>query len=623
MPLPTPPLRSSRPLTIGVLTAWLNGTTEINLWHGVADRALESKVNLICFSEESLTGVNNTKLRKTFFSISLKEDEAALIVFNSLPWALEEAISVDIDFWDQFLDHVAMHRWTLLTAERDITPATSAPEIYHRRIRRQWWDDRPILPTTKFRGLQIRPLGGAEFFPVQIESVSRSHVLRPLVSGLTSERSATRVRASFVASLPPFGYQVYAVTPTANPNKPITIAHPANVLQNEYLKVQIESNGTFIKEEKTSGQIYRDLGCFEDGGDCGDCHNYAPPMEDRVENTLGLEAHIGRLNDGPAVQRVQIDYNWSLPESLDSFGRKRSEKRTRCRLSIVASLREASPALDLQVTFDNRARDHRLRMIFPSDVDTDVSNASAQFDVVSHPIHVKAVTAEAWVEDVPTTFPQQDWVDVSDEERGLCLINRGLPEYEVLATERREVSITLLRAVGHLGTGTDLLSAAVGAGPHIATPESQIQRRLAFSLSVLPHRGAWDQAEVWRQAMQHNNRPRAITTGMVKNRTSLGHADSPARESFLGVEGRNMILSAVKKAEQDEALILRLYNPSANPMQATILLSFVPTKVEFVGLDELPRPNSQVARAPVIEEGEKVRIALAPKKILTLRIERV
>jgi signal transduction histidine kinase/DNA-binding LacI/PurR family transcriptional regulator/AraC-like DNA-binding protein len=50
MPLPTPPPRFSHPLTIGVLTAWLNGPTEINLWHGVADQALERNVNLICFS---------------------------------------------------------------------------------------------------------------------------------------------------------------------------------------------------------------------------------------------------------------------------------------------------------------------------------------------------------------------------------------------------------------------------------------------------------------------------------------------------------------------------------------------------------------------------------------------
>jgi len=341
-----------------------------------------------------------------------------------------------------------------------------------------------------------------------------------------------------------------------------------------------------------------------------------------VENTLGLNSQISRLNDGPAIQRYQIDYNWSLPESLDRLGLRRSETRILCQLSVIASLRAASPTLDLQVTFDNQARDHRLRMLFPSDVKTDVSHASAQFDVVSHPVHVTPVPENAWVEDAPTTFPQQDWVDISDEKYGLCIINQGLPEYEVLNTVQREIAITLLRAVGYLGAGTDLLSAAVGAGPHIATPEAQIQRNLTFSLAVFPHGGTWQSAEVWRQALTHNNPPRAITTEMVKNRTGLGLGTRAASESFLTIEGRNVILSAVKRAEQGTALIVRLYNPSDNLTQASILLPFVPTKVELAGLDELPR---QVAAetAPVFEDGRKVKIALPPKKIITLRIERV
>jgi signal transduction histidine kinase/DNA-binding LacI/PurR family transcriptional regulator/AraC-like DNA-binding protein len=50
MILPSPSSRSSHLLTIGMLTARLNGPNEINLWHGVADRAAECYVNLICFS---------------------------------------------------------------------------------------------------------------------------------------------------------------------------------------------------------------------------------------------------------------------------------------------------------------------------------------------------------------------------------------------------------------------------------------------------------------------------------------------------------------------------------------------------------------------------------------------
>jgi len=551
----------------------------------------------------------------------LNEDEAALIVFNNLPWSIDEAITVDIDLWDQFLDLVAMQRWTPLPPESDITSETSAPQIYNRRIRKQWWDDRPILPSNKFRGLKIRPLNETEHLPVQIVSIGRSHVLRPWVSGLASERSATRVRASFVASLPAFGYQVYAVTPTANPNKPVTVAHPANVIENEYLRVHIESNGTFLIQDKVSGQIYRDLGYFEDGGDCGDGYNYSAPLEDQVENTLGLNAHISCLADGPVVQRYQIEYDWSLPEALDSSRLKRAETRTRCGLSVIASLRATSPALGLQVNFENRARDHRLRMIFPSDVATDISHASAQFDVVNHPIKVAPVPDEAWVEDAPTTFPQQDWVDLSDGKYGMCIINQGLPEYEVLNTEQHEIAITLLRAVGYLGAGSDLMSAAVGAGPNIATPEAQIQRRLTFSLSILPHRGNWQSAEVWRQAMSHNNPPRGFTTGMVKNQTVFSSKILPARESFLTIEGSNVILSALKKSEQGEGLILRLYNPSENFSQAMIHLPFVPAKIELVGLDELLRVAMTEQTNPTIER-ETIRLTLGPKKIITLRIER-
>ena len=157
--------------------------------------------------------------------------------------------------------------------------------------------------------------------PVQIESICRSHILRPLVSGLASERSATRVRASFVARLPPYGYQVYAVTPTANPNKPMLIVHPSNVLENEYLRVQIASNGTFLVQDKVTGQdlyaIWDTLRTVE----TAEMVTITPtPLEDRVENTTGLErVHISRLTNGPAVQRYQIDYDWSLPESLDQL----------------------------------------------------------------------------------------------------------------------------------------------------------------------------------------------------------------------------------------------------------------------------------------------------------------
>ena len=319
------------------------------------------------------------------------------------------------------------------------------------------------------------------------------------------------------------------------------------------------------------------------------------PLEDRVENTLGSASRTSaawRLAPPCSVSR--IDYDWSLPEGLDASGQKRSETRASCPLSVTVSLAQGTPRLDLEVTFDNHARDHRLRMVFPSDVSTQISHASAQFDVVSHPIKVVPVPEEAWVEDAPTTFPQQDWVDLSDGERGLCIIVQGLPEYEVLDTDRHEVAITLLRAVGYLGAGYDMQTAAVGAGPHIATPEAQIQRKLTFSLSILPHRGAGTRRRSGGRRWLFNNPPRAFTTGMEKNRPALIPGTQPARRSFLSVTGQNVILSSVKKAEAGQALVVRLYNPSDDVTEALLQLPFEPMSVHLAGLDEIPRPGADV-----------------------------
>lgn len=552
----------------------------------------------------------------------LKEDEAALVIFNNLPWPLEEGTTVDIDLWDFFLNRIAMGRCTPPAPESDVTPDTNALDIFKQRVHQQWYDNSPILPNPNFRGLRIRPMNDAEPVPVQIESIDRSSMIRPLVSGPASERRGVRVRASFSAHLPAMGYQVYAVAPTENPNKPVTVLHPHNMLENEFLRVRIAPDGTFSVEDKITGQIYRDLGYFEDGGDCGDGYNYSYPLEDRVENSLGCVKHISRLTAGPVVQRYRIDYEWHLPQGLNNPRRKRTEARTECPLSVTLSLAQGTLRLDVEVTFVNRVCDHRLRMVFPSDIKTDTSQAGAQYDVVSHPIKVTPVPGSAWIEDAPTTFPQKDWVDLSGGERGLCVISRGLPEYEILDTERREIVVTLLRAVGFLGAGSEMQTAEVGAGPNIATPEAQIQRKITYSLSLLPHPGSWNQVEVWRQAMTCNNSPRVYTTGMDKNQSAPTGVTAPSSRSFLMVEGKNVVLSALKKAENGDSLILRLYNPSDTPSQAIIQMPFTPARVQLAGLDEQSRTFTADEPGPVLEPGGRVKMVVPPKKIMTLRIDR-
>jgi len=167
----------------------------------------------------------------------------------------------------------------------------------------------------------------------------------------------------------------------------------------------------------------------------------------------------------------------------------------------------------------------------------------------------------------------------------------------------------------------DLQTAGGGAGPNIATPGAQIQRQLTYSLALLPHAGRWDEAEVWRQALARNNPPRATTIGMVKNHLAPASGVLPARQSFVSVAGKNAVLSAVKKSETDEDLIVRLYNPSTTATHATLQLPFVPKNIQLAGLDEWPRSPASPAETPALTANGQVQVLLLAGKIITLRIQ--
>ncbi|MGH2541674.1 MAG: glycoside hydrolase family 38 C-terminal domain-containing protein, partial [Ardenticatenaceae bacterium] len=380
------------------------------------------------------------------------------------------------------------------------------------------------------------------------------------------------------------------------------------VLENEFLRAEIQSNGSIILLDKESGELYRGLAYFEDGGDAGDGYSYSYPAFDQLLNTLGAAPRISRLAAGPAVQRYRIAYDLVLPIGLTEDRRARRSELVTCPLDVVVSLGSGARRLELEITFDNRARDHRLRAIFPTDIRSAFSHSEAQFDVVAHPTRVPPVPAEYWVEDPPTQFPQQSFVDLSDGRRGLAILNVGLPEYEALADPQGEIKITLLRAVGYLGGEGGLQTIRSGAGPHIETPGAQIQRRLSYRLALFPHRGTWAEAEVWREAHAHAVPPRP--------RTTLAHpGDLPPRCSFLEVEGKNLVLSAVKAAEDaDDTLIVRIYNPDEAPQSGRLRLFRPPTTAHVAHLDERARDP-----LPLAPDGS-VPLDLPPKRIVTLRL---
>ena len=91
-------------------------------------------------------------------------------------------------------------------------------------------------------------------------------------------------------------------------------------------------------------------------------------------------------------------------------------------------------------------------------------------------------------------FPSHEWIDYSDKDHGVSVLQQGIPSHEI---RDRSIYLTLLRSVV-------LLSADGIMGPCVPTPDAAETRPYIFRYSALPHDGDWKQAASYRHGMEIN-----------------------------------------------------------------------------------------------------------------------
>ncbi|MFQ5854042.1 MAG: alpha-mannosidase [Anaerolineae bacterium] len=374
-------------------------------------------------------------------------------------------------------------------------------------------------------------------------------------------------------------------------------------LENEFFKVQVDAtDGTLTVVDKQTGAVFRGLNRFVDGGDRGDEYNYCPPAEHLVVDTPAQPPRISHTG-GPARQSVRIAMTYRLPAALTEDRQARSQELVEVPITTTVSLSPGVPRIDVQTTVDNRARDHRLGVQFPTPVQTDHNAAESQFDVVERSIDLPQDTSD-WVEQPVGTHPQSIFVDVTDGDVGLMVANRGLPEYEVIERPSGStIAITLLRCVGWLSRD-DFPCREGHAGPFLATPEAQCLGKNTFEYSLIPHAGDWQTA--FAQAHAFNAPFQAVTTGV-----STGPL--PSTSTLLEVEPASFVVTAVKTAEAGDGVIVRGYNIGTEPVEAHVRLNGPARSVFRVNLAEEPIESLES------DAGGWVRVPVRSREIITLK----
>ena len=440
-----------------------------------------------------------------------------------------------------------------------------------------------------------------------------------------------RVTFGFVAAaVPTFGYRAFRVEygeatvgARLRVDDPSTKVSPKNgtpsvsdtapdasplrpAVENEFFHVTADpTDGTLTVEDRRASAVYHALNRFVDGGERGDEYTYCPPTRDLFIDGPSTEPVVRVIESGPARQTLEVRMTYTLPARLTEDKQGRSNDRVDREITTRVCLYPGVARVDIETEVENQARDHRLRVHFPTGIRAEQSHAKQHFGVVSRAVGVPEHN-DTWFETPVATYPQKAFVDISDGERGLMLANRGLPEYEALEEPdgRITIALTLLRCVEWLSRD-DLSTRRGHAGPGMHTPGAQMQGRWTFRYSLIPHKGGWENA--FAEAPRFLRPLRAL-------RTWRGDGTLPASGSLLEIEPPEVVLSALKLAEDDDDVIARLYNIADRPVMGKIRLNARHGGVERVNL------NEEEPSTVDVHDGH-VELSLRPNEIATLKFK--
>lgn len=383
-------------------------------------------------------------------------------------------------------------------------------------------------------------------------------------------------------------------------------------MENAFYRIRVHSDGTVTIIDKETGLRLNRVHWFEDCADRGDEYDFSPVAKDAAITTRGTKSDVQIGMQTPYCLSYVVRHELAVPRELLSDRNRRVGALVRIPITTEVILYAGIKRVDFRTTVDNRAHDHRLRVVFDTPIKTSKVDVESSFDVVARQIALPA--ARGWAQSPMPTHHQGRFTSLSDGKLGVTLINKGLPEYEVRQHARGvRFFQTLFRSIGWLSRG-DLLTRSDNAGPMLPTPEAQLMGVHRFEYALTTHRGAWHKGNSHLAAYEHNLPP--VTTCYENQFRNLkGRAHLPETLSFLRVEPHHVLVSALKQAEKNDNLIVRCYNPKSRSQWVRLTFAKDLRRVYLVRLDE-----HRLKQLKLLDK-RTVGLRIGKKQIATLECE--
>ena len=384
-------------------------------------------------------------------------------------------------------------------------------------------------------------------------------------------------------------------------------------------------------QDKLTGANFGNLHHFEDVDDAGDEYSYSPCENSFTVSSHGSQTSIQAIVIGENLVTFEVNLTLKLPLGLTSDRKSRSSETVDLPIKSQITLFRNQPGLFIETEIDNQAEDHKLSVIFPTDLNPTQTFVDQAYLVLPRDIDLPDSTG--WVEDPTHLMHQRAFTSLQEDGYGLAILNRGLPAVEVTRIQDgTQISLILLRSVGWLSRD-DLPTRRVAAGPLVPTPGAQCIGKYKFEYAILPHAGDW--REIYQQAYAYTSpllvvradthegldlKEMNITRddpALVKSIDWPREGRNPDRLSFLTVDNPELVISALKRSRDEQNLIVRLYNISPETLSSRIKTSKPIEEAWFVNLNEERQEQIQLL------DESSINIQTRGHQIITLELQMV
>ncbi|MEO7000059.1 MAG: hypothetical protein ABI112_18430, partial [Terracoccus sp.] len=345
----------------------------------------------------------------------------SLVVANPLPDLRTDVFDVTVPVPDDWADAAfALPDGTLVPAQELSRPQA---ELARERVRSA------DLPRLMHR-VHDRELFGLQVHAIQIEpelrrltflladqgdpafdAIAAELRLRKAAQGSGPDtewdvvtRDEPRRRLAALVTVPALGWAAIKTVAAAQPPPGEPVRRDDHTLDNGLVAVTVSDDGTLCVT--ADGVTVEGVARLVDGGDGGDSYNYGPPADDVLVDTPTEVTVTAPGQIGPVVGHLRVERRYALPTSSDLAGRSTTTESTLVTMDV--ELRAGEPFVRLALEWENRSRDHRLRLHLPTVRPADGSHAKGQLAVVRRGLAAEA--GPVGEHPIPT-FPVETFVD--------------------------------------------------------------------------------------------------------------------------------------------------------------------------------------------------------------------